>query len=103
MFDDACGRTAIGARRLSGQADGVTGYLVEGRYGLSAPAGTAPDIVNLLNASVAKAIATGVFKTIETNEGLMFAPGTPEDFGRFVIEDITRWQNVVRDANIQAQ
>jgi tripartite-type tricarboxylate transporter receptor subunit TctC len=82
---------------------GVTGYVVEGWYGLFAPAGTAPDVVNLLNASVAKAIATGVFKTIEANEGLTFAPGTPEDFGRFVTEDITRWQNVVRDANIQAQ
>jgi tripartite-type tricarboxylate transporter receptor subunit TctC len=82
---------------------GVTGYLVEGWYGLYAPAGTAPDVVNLLNASVAKAIGTGVFKTIETNEGLMFAPGTPEEFGRFVLEDSARWQNAVKDANIQVQ
>ena len=82
---------------------GVTGYVVEGWYGLYAPAGTAPDVVNLLNASVAKAIRTGVFKTIETNEGLMFAPGTPDDFGRFVREEIARWQNVVKGANIQAQ
>jgi tripartite-type tricarboxylate transporter receptor subunit TctC len=82
---------------------GVTGYVVEGWYGLSAPTGTAPDIVNLLNASVAKAIRTGVFKTIETNEGLMFAPGTPEDFGRFVIEDAARWENVVKAANIKVQ
>ncbi|SRR5579871_6628318 len=82
---------------------GVTGFVVEGWYGLSAPAGTAPDIVNLLNASVAKAIRTGIFKTIETNEGLTFAPGTPEEFGRFVLEDIARWQNVVKGANIQAQ
>jgi tripartite-type tricarboxylate transporter receptor subunit TctC len=82
---------------------GVTGYLVEGWYGLYAPTGTAPDVVNLLNASVAKAIGTGVFKTIETNEGLMFAPGTPEEFGRFVLEDAARWQNAVKDANIQAQ
>jgi tripartite-type tricarboxylate transporter receptor subunit TctC len=82
---------------------GVTGYVVEGWYGLHAPAGTAPDIVNLLNASVAKAIRAGVFKTIETNEGLMFAPGTPEEFGRFVIEDAAHWQKVVKDANIQPQ
>jgi tripartite-type tricarboxylate transporter receptor subunit TctC len=82
---------------------GVTGYVVEGWYGLYAPTGTAPDVVNLLNASVAKAIGTGVFKTIETNEGLMFAPGTPEEFGRFVLEDAARWQNAVKDANIQAQ
>jgi tripartite-type tricarboxylate transporter receptor subunit TctC len=82
---------------------GVTGYVVDSWYGLYAPTGTAPDIVSLLNASVARAIRTGVFKTIETNEGLMFAPSTPEEFGRFVIEDAARWRNVVKDANIQAQ
>jgi tripartite-type tricarboxylate transporter receptor subunit TctC len=82
---------------------GVTGFVVEGWYGLSAPKGTAPEVVKLLNASVAKAIQTGVFKKIETNEGLMFAPGTPEDFGRFMLEDAARWQNVVKGANIQPQ
>jgi tripartite-type tricarboxylate transporter receptor subunit TctC len=82
---------------------GLTGYVVESWYGLYAPTGTAPEIVNLLNASVAKAVQAGIFKTIETNEGLMFAPCTPEDFGRYVLEDATRWQNVVKDAHIQMQ
>jgi len=82
---------------------GLTGYVVEGWYGLYAPAGTAPDIVKVLNASVAKAIQTGVFKTIETNEGLTFTPGTPEDFDRYVREDAARWQDVVKGANIQPQ
>ncbi len=82
---------------------GVSGYVVEGWYGLYAPAGTAPDIVNLLNTSVAKAIRAGIFKTIETNEGLTFAPGTPEDLGRYVLEDAARWRDVVKGANIQPQ
>jgi tripartite-type tricarboxylate transporter receptor subunit TctC len=82
---------------------GVTGYVVEGWYGLYAPAGTALEVVNLLNASVAKAIRAGIFKTIETSEGLMFAPSTPEDFGRYVLEDATRWQNIVKGANIKVQ
>jgi tripartite-type tricarboxylate transporter receptor subunit TctC len=82
---------------------GVAGYVVEGWYGLYAPAGTASDVVTLLNASVAKAIRTGAFKSVETNEGLMLAPGTPEDFGRLVLEEITRWRDVVRGANIKAQ
>jgi tripartite-type tricarboxylate transporter receptor subunit TctC len=82
---------------------GVPDYLVEGWYGLFAPAGTAPDILNLLNASVAKAIRSGVFKTIETNEGLSFAPGTPEDFSRYWLGEAAHWRNVVKDAHIQAQ
>jgi tripartite-type tricarboxylate transporter receptor subunit TctC len=82
---------------------GVAGFVIEGWYGLSAPTGTAPDVVKVLNASVARAIRAGVFKTIETNEGLVFAPGTPEDFGRFMLEDAARWQKVVKGANIQPQ
>lgn len=82
---------------------GVPDYLVEGWYGLFAPAGTPQDILNLLNASVAKAIRSGVFKTIETNEGLSFAPGTPEDFSRYWLGEAARWRNVVKDAHIQAQ
>jgi hypothetical protein len=46
---------------------------------------------------------SGVFKTIETNEGLSFAPGTPEDFSRYWLGEAARWRNVVKDAHIQAQ
>jgi tripartite-type tricarboxylate transporter receptor subunit TctC len=82
---------------------GLTDYFVDGWYGLFAPAGTAPDVLNLLNASVAKAIRSGIFKTIETNEGLTFAPGTPEDFGRYWLGEAAHWRNVVKDAHIQVQ
>jgi tripartite-type tricarboxylate transporter receptor subunit TctC len=82
---------------------GMPDYVVEGWYGLFAPAGTPQDILNLLNAAVAKAIRSGVFKTIETNEGLSFAPGTPEDFSRYWLGDAARWGNVVKGAHIQAQ
>ncbi len=82
---------------------GVADYVVEGWYGLCAPTGTAPDVVNLLNASVANAIRAGIFRTIETNEGLTFALGTPEDFGRFWLGEAARWSNVVKNAHIKAQ
>ena len=82
---------------------GVPDFVVEGWYGLLAPAGTAAEILNLLNASVAKAIRSEVFKTIETNEGLTFAAGTPEDFNRYLLSEAARWRDVVKDAHIQAQ
>jgi hypothetical protein len=44
----------------------------------------------MVNASVAHAIRAGVFKTIETNEGLTFAPGTPEDLGRYWLGEAAR-------------
>lgn len=50
-----------------------------------------------------KAIQSEVFKTIETNEGLTFAPSTPEDFGRYLQSEAARWGDVIKDAHIQAQ
>jgi tripartite-type tricarboxylate transporter receptor subunit TctC len=81
----------------------LPGFVVEGWYGLLAPAGTPAEIINLLNASVEKAIRSSAFKTIEANDGLTFAPGTPEDFGRYLQSEAARWRDVVKDAHIQAQ
>jgi tripartite-type tricarboxylate transporter receptor subunit TctC len=82
---------------------GVPGFVVEGWYGLVAPAGTDAEIINLLNTSVEKAIRSEAFKTIETTEGLTFAPGSPEDFSRYLQSDAARWRDVIKDAHIQAQ
>ncbi len=82
---------------------GVPGFVVEGWYGLIAPAGTPADVLNALNASVGRAIGAGVFKTIETNEGLTFATGTPDDFDRYLKNDAARWSDAVKGAHIQLQ
>jgi tripartite-type tricarboxylate transporter receptor subunit TctC len=82
---------------------GLPGFVVEGWYGLIAPAGTPVDVQNVLNASVAKAIRAGVFKTIETNEGLSFSTGTPDDFNRYLQSDAARWADAVKGAHIQLQ
>jgi tripartite-type tricarboxylate transporter receptor subunit TctC len=82
---------------------GVPGYAAESWYGLFAPAGTSPDVVARLNMSVAKAIQSGTFKKLETNEGLTFAPGTAEDFERYVEVEAARWRDVVKAAHIQVQ
>ena len=82
---------------------GVPGYAAESWYGLLAPAGTPPEVIERLNSSVAKAIETGVFKTLETNEGLSFAPGPPDELGRFILAEAERWRAVVKAAHIQVQ
>ena len=82
---------------------GVPGYAAESWYGLYAPAGTPPDVVTRLNASVAKAIRAGTFKKLETHEGLTFSPGTPDEFDRYVKGEAARWHDLVKAAHIQAQ
>jgi tripartite-type tricarboxylate transporter receptor subunit TctC len=82
---------------------GVPGYAAESWYGLYAPAGTPADVVERLNSSVAKAIEAGAFKKLELSEGLIFVPGTPDEFGRYVLGEAERWREVVEAAHIQTQ
>lgn len=79
---------------------GVPGYNAGSWYGYFAPAGTPPDVINKLNASIKKGAQTPAFKTKVESEGLVIKTGTPEDFGKFVKAEEIRWRKVIKDANI---
>jgi tripartite-type tricarboxylate transporter receptor subunit TctC len=79
---------------------GVPGYNASSWYGYFAPAGTSPDVINKLNASIKKGAQTSAFKSRVESEGLMIKTGTPEDFGNFVKAEEIRWRKVIKDANI---
>ena len=79
---------------------GVPGYNAGSWYGYFAPAGTPPDVINKLNASIKKGAQTPAFKSRVESEGLMIKTGTPEDFGNFVKAEEIRWRKVIKDANI---
>ena len=79
---------------------GVPGYAAESWYGLFAPAGTPPAVVARLNAAARKAVTAEAFRKRADAEGLIVSPGTPEDFGRYVHGEETRWSKVVKDARI---
>ncbi|MGH6791076.1 MAG: Bug family tripartite tricarboxylate transporter substrate binding protein [Pseudolabrys sp.] len=82
---------------------GVPDFAAESWYGLYAPAGTPADVIARLNASVAKAIRSGTFSTLEKNEGLTFAPRSPDDLDRYVKGEAARWHTVVQSAHIKPQ
>lgn len=79
---------------------GVPGYNASSWYGYFAPAGTPPDVINKLNASIKKGAQTPAFKSRVENEGLVIKTGSPEDFGKFVKAEEIRWRKVIKDANI---
>ena len=79
---------------------GVPGYNAGSWYGYFAPAGTPPDVINKLNASIKKGAQTPAFKSRVESEGLVIKTGTPEDFGKFVKAEEIRWRKVIKDANI---
>jgi tripartite-type tricarboxylate transporter receptor subunit TctC len=81
---------------------GVPGYSAGSWYGYFAPAGTPPEVINKLNASIKKGTQTTAFKTRVESEGLIIKAGSPDEFAKFVKAEELRWQKVIKDANISA-
>ncbi|CAG9164399.1 tripartite tricarboxylate transporter substrate binding protein [Cupriavidus pampae] len=79
---------------------GVPGYVAESWYGLFVPAGTPAPVIARLNAAATHAVKSDAFRKRAESEGLTIAPGTPEDFARYVRAEEGRWSKVVKDAHI---
>ncbi len=80
------------------QEAGVPGYEVTTWYGLWAPAGTPPDIVNKLQAEVTKALLKQDIKEIWAAQGASSGGNTPEQFTVFIRKEVVKWAKVVKDS-----
>jgi tripartite-type tricarboxylate transporter receptor subunit TctC len=80
----------------------LPGYEFYSWYGLWAPAKAPADIVNKLNAEVNKALASELRERF-TQQGLIFTPGTVDDFVRFQTSDMARSQKIITDGNIRVE
>lgn len=72
-------------------------------YGLVLPAQTPKAVINRLNAESNRALALPEIKDRLSAMGIDTASGTPEDFARFIREEIARWGPVVKAAGIQPE
>lgn len=80
----------------------VPGYAVASWYGVLAPTGTPPDIVNRLNREIGGIMKTRAMKEWLEKDGAEPVDGTSEQFGRHIAVEIAKWRKVVKDANIRA-
>jgi tripartite-type tricarboxylate transporter receptor subunit TctC len=78
----------------------VPGYEASGWYGISAPKGTPPEIVAILNKSVAAALADPKMKAKLAELGGIPMPMTPAEFGKLIADETEKWAKVVKFANI---
>ncbi|HYC48103.1 MAG TPA: tripartite tricarboxylate transporter substrate binding protein [Burkholderiales bacterium] len=82
---------------------GVPGYETSIWYGLFAPAGTPPAIIQRLNTEVNAAIgAPEVQKTYEAL-AVLVRKMTPAEFGKLMVSEAAKWQKVVNDAGIKPE
>jgi tripartite-type tricarboxylate transporter receptor subunit TctC len=83
-------------------AEFVPGYEASGWYGMSAPAGTHPEIIDKLNKEMNAGLADPAVKAKLIAIGVVPNPMTPDQFRKFTADEIDKWAKVVRFANIKA-
>lgn len=79
---------------------GLPGYVVDGWYGVYAPAGTPKDIAAKLNATLNSVVQKAEFQRRVEPEGLVVTPGAPEAFDAFVQGEVVRWNKIVVENKI---
>ncbi|MDP3521755.1 MAG: tripartite tricarboxylate transporter substrate binding protein [Hydrogenophaga sp.] len=78
------------------EAGKLNGFEASSWFGLLAPAGTPPDIVNRVQQEVAKALSLPAIKERLLAQGAIPSGNTPQDFARLIDSEITKWAGVVK-------
>ena len=71
-------------------------------WGMLGPAGIPSDIVQRMNAEMAKVLKLPAVQERLVQMGVQVVSSSPEDFGKFVRNEVDRWGKVVRENNIKA-
>jgi len=72
-------------------------------YGIVGPAGMPPEITRQLNAEINKALGDPKLRERLSAEALEPMPMTPEEFGKFMQDDIARWSALAKERNIKLE
>jgi tripartite-type tricarboxylate transporter receptor subunit TctC len=81
-------------------AETVPGFESVGFYGISAPKGTPPEIVELLNKAVGEALKDPKLVERLTAIGGIPKPMTPSEFGKLIADETEKWRKVVQFAGV---
>jgi tripartite-type tricarboxylate transporter receptor subunit TctC len=81
-------------------AETVPGFSAVGFYGISAPKGTPPEIVDLLNKAVGEALKDPKLVARLADAGGLPMPMTPAEFGKLVSDETDKWRKVVEFAGV---
>jgi tripartite-type tricarboxylate transporter receptor subunit TctC len=84
-------------------AETVPGYDGSIWWGLLAPAGVPAPIVNKLNGELNAILREPEMAKRLTSEAAEPTVGTPEAFGKLVVDDIGKWGRIAKQANIRAE
>jgi tripartite-type tricarboxylate transporter receptor subunit TctC len=78
------------------EAAGLKGFDATSWFGLLAPAGTAPDIVNRIQQEVARSLGTPSIKEKLLAQGAIPSGNTPAEFAKHIENEHAKWAKVVK-------
>jgi tripartite-type tricarboxylate transporter receptor subunit TctC len=76
--------------------DFVPGYEASAWGGMCAPRDTPTEVVGRLNAEINAGLANPTVKARLADLGATGLPGSPADFGQFLVEDTNKWGKVIK-------
>ncbi len=81
---------------------GVPGFSALAWWGVIAPAGTPPALVQRMHDELAKALKVPAVAEKLTSQGMDLVAGSPQEMDKFLRGEIARWAEVVKKGNIRA-
>ncbi|HET9403224.1 MAG TPA: tripartite tricarboxylate transporter substrate binding protein [Burkholderiales bacterium] len=82
---------------------GLPGYEANNWNGFFVPAKTPRPVVNRLNKEISTALLLPDIKEFLFKQGLDAAPGTPEQFAKYMRSEYAKWTKVIRAAGLEAK
>ena len=83
--------------------DFVPGYEASNWWGVGVPKNTPAAIVDKLNKEINAALADPKMKARFAEIGGEVLPGSPSDFGKFILEETQKWEKVVKFAGLKPE
>ena len=78
------------------EAGKLKGFDASSWFGLLAPAGTPPDVVNRIQQEVAKSLSSPAVKEKLLAQGAIPGGNSPQDFAKMIAAEIKKWAQVVK-------
>lgn len=81
----------------------LKGYSVETWFGILAPAGTPPEIIEKLNVAISSTLAMPQIRDRFLTFGMEATTSSPAELSALIAEEIPSWRKVVEERNVKAE
>jgi tripartite-type tricarboxylate transporter receptor subunit TctC len=81
----------------------LPGFSLEVWWGIVGPAKLPTPVLKRLNEELNAVLAMPEIKDVLAREGAEPRPGAPDEFGKLISADLTRWTKLIKDTNIKVE